>query len=548
MRNKYPFIAIKKKHVEFQPARNEEHSVAETDDDLLFADDDEAPITTSSAKPWKVMIADDEPEVHTITRLALTGFAFEGRPLEFLSAYSGQETLGLMEAHPDTALILLDVVMESEDSGLNAARAIRKAQGNRMTRIILRTGQPGQAPERQVILDYDINDYKTKTELTAQKLFTTVVASLRSYSDLEIIERNKIGLEQIIHASAFIFKLQSLERFVRGVLTQLISLLRLGRDSVYCSNAISSCATDERLVIIAGTGVYDNCARQPIARVLPPAVLDDVERAIHERQNVFVDDRIVLFFQGAAEHFSHTPRGWRGSVVYLEGANELGDFERNLLNIFCANVSVALDNISLTEELKNTQKEVVERIGAVAETRSEETGNHVKRVAEYAYLLAKAIGIDEDEAQAVREAAPLHDIGKVGIPDSILNKSGKLTEEEFNIIKRHAQIGADILSGSASNLLNLSALIAAQHHERYDGKGYPLGLKGEEIHLYGRIVAIADVFDALCSSRIYKPEWDIDRTFAYMEAGRGTQFDPRLIDVFLEHKDAILSIRESFKD
>jgi putative nucleotidyltransferase with HDIG domain len=522
--------------------------VAETNDDLLFADDNETQIPTPFAKPWKVMIADDEPEVHTITRLALTGFTFEGRPLAFISAYSGEETLRLMEANPETALLLLDVVMESEDSGLNAARAIRKAQGNRMTRIILRTGQPGQAPERQVILDYDINDYKTKTELTAQKLFTTVVSSLRAYSDLEIIERNKIGLEQIIHASAFIFKIQSLERFVRGVLTQLISLLRLGSNSIYCSNAISSCATDERLVIIAGTGIYDNCANQSIADVLPPAVLNDVERAIREQQNVFVDDRIVLFFQSVAERFSHVPRNWRGSVVYLEGANDLGDFERNLLNIFCANVSVALDNINLTEELKNTQKEVVERIGAVAETRSEETGNHVKRVAEYAYLLAKAIGIDEEEAQAVREAAPLHDIGKVGIPDSILNKSGKLTEEEFNIIKRHAQIGADILSGSTSNLLSISALIAAQHHERYDGKGYPLGLKGEDIHLYGRIVAIADVFDALCSPRIYKPGWDIDRTFAYMEAGRGTQFDPHLIDVFLEHKEEILAIRESFKD
>ncbi|MDR1162850.1 MAG: response regulator, partial [Candidatus Accumulibacter sp.] len=159
------------------------------DEELLFADEDESAAQATKLKEdhsrlWKLMIVDDEPEVHTITRLALSGFAFEGRGLEFLSAYSGAEAKTLMAAHPDTAMVFLDVVMESEDAGLDVVRHIRDTLGNTMTRIILRTGQPGQAPERQVILEYDINDYKTKTELTAQKLFTSVVAGLRAYADL----------------------------------------------------------------------------------------------------------------------------------------------------------------------------------------------------------------------------------------------------------------------------------------------------------------------------------------------------------------------------
>ena len=172
------------------------------DSDLLtFADEDEqAPVPTGE-NAWKVLIADDEQSVHDVTHLTLNKFEFEGHGLQFLSAYSGSEAKALIEQHPDTALILLDVVIESDDAGLEVARYIRRDLGNHQIRIVLRTGQPGQAPERHVILNYDINDYKEKTELTTKKLFTTVISALRSYRDLKVIERNREGLERIIDAS-----------------------------------------------------------------------------------------------------------------------------------------------------------------------------------------------------------------------------------------------------------------------------------------------------------------------------------------------------------
>ena len=390
-----------------------------------------------------------------------------------------------------------------------------------------------------MIIEYDINDYKTKTELTAQKLFTSLVAGLRTYADLEIIEQNRLGLEQIISATRSIFKIQSMERFVLGVLTQLVSLLRLGENAFYCGSGCFFTGDAKYLRIVSGTGIYDGHAGQAIEKVLPPDILASVYRAIASGESVFNDKFAILHIQS---------KGERNDAIYLEGVSNLSVFDKELLHIFCSNVAVAFDNINLACELERTQKEVVERIGAVAETRSVETGNHVRRVAEYCYLLARTHGLAEAEAQMLKEAAPMHDIGKVGIPDSILNKPGKLSAEEFEIMKRHAEIGQKLLSGSQSRLLDLSAVIAFEHHEHFDGKGYPRGLKGDEISLGGRITAIADVFDALSSTRCYKPAWEIPKVFEYMSEQRGKQFDPELIDFFLAYKNEILHIRESFKD
>ncbi|MEA3354745.1 MAG: DUF3369 domain-containing protein [Campylobacterota bacterium] len=175
----------------------------------------------------KVLIVDDEEEVHNITKSVLRNFVFENKKIELHSAYSGSEAIEFLRKHPDTALVLLDVVMETDDAGLVVAKRIREELRNKNIRIVLRTGQPGSAPEKDVIDNYDINDYKEKTELTSTKLYTTIVSSLRSYRDLSIIERNKKGLQKIITASKSIFQVQSLILFTEGVLEQLVSILNL---------------------------------------------------------------------------------------------------------------------------------------------------------------------------------------------------------------------------------------------------------------------------------------------------------------------------------
>jgi len=203
---------------------------------------------------------------------------------------------------------------------------------------------------------------------------------------------------------------------------------------------------------------------------------------------------------------------------------------------------------TLNDEIVDTQKEVIFTMGAIGETRSKETGNHVRRVAEYSKVLALKYGMKEEDAELLKQASPMHDIGKVGIPDNILNKPGKLTIEEFDKMKEHANIGYEMLKSSSKSIIKTAAIVAIQHHERYDGKGYPNNIKGEDIHIYGRITAVADVFDALGSNRCYKKAWDDAKIFALLKDERGKQFDPKIIDIFFENIDALLDIRDKYQD
>jgi len=204
--------------------------------------------------------------------------------------------------------------------------------------------------------------------------------------------------------------------------------------------------------------------------------------------------------------------------------------------------------MQLSIEIEDTQKEVLIRMGELAETRSKETGNHVRRVAEYSKILAQEIGLNESMVEILYMVAPMHDIGKVAIPDAILNKPGKLTPDEFEVMKRHATIGYDMMRASSRELLHAASIVAHQHHEKWDGSGYPAGLKGEEIHIFGRITALADVFDALGSERVYKPAWEIERILSFFEQQSGRHFDPKLVQIFLEKKESFLEIRDRFRD
>lgn len=204
--------------------------------------------------------------------------------------------------------------------------------------------------------------------------------------------------------------------------------------------------------------------------------------------------------------------------------------------------------VEAEQEIINTQKDVVYTMGAIGETRSKETGNHVKRVAIYSEILALKYGLSKEEAELLKLASPMHDIGKVGIKDEILNKPGKLTDDEFKVMKTHSTLGYNMLKNSDKPILKAAAIVAHQHHEKWDGSGYPKKLKGEDIHIYGRITAIADVFDALGSDRVYKEAWPLEKIFDLFKEQRGIHFDPKLVDLFFEHFDEINEVRLKYQD
>ncbi len=208
----------------------------------------------------------------------------------------------------------------------------------------------------------------------------------------------------------------------------------------------------------------------------------------------------------------------------------------------------ALDAAMLQEEIKATQREIIFTLAETGEMRSKETGYHVKRVAEFSYLFAARYGMSEEEAELIKLSAPMHDIGKIAIPDAILLKPGKLTPEEWQIMQSHASLGYEMLKHSERRLLKSAAVIANEHHEKWNGEGYPNGKKGEDIHIYGRITAMADVFDALGNARVYKPAWELDRIVKLFKEEKGHQFEPKLVKVFLDNLDDFVKIKETYKD
>jgi response regulator RpfG family c-di-GMP phosphodiesterase len=489
-----------------------------------------------SKRAWHVLIVDDEEDVHRITRLALSGLEFMKKPIECLSAYSAAEAIRVLESTPDLAIILLDVVMEGPQSGLELARHIRTCMGNKLVRIILRTGQPGQAPESRVIIDYDINDYKAKTELTEQKLFTAVIAALRTYGDLMALDKTRKGLEKIIEGEANVFEIQSLKKLTSGILAQLVSLLSLDYDAVYARiSGVAATDSGGEFVVLSATGKFESAIEKGVSEALPPEVRDAILRAAAERSSIYLGSSYIGYFRST--HGSQ-------NVVYIEGWDELGETERRLIEIFCSSASVAFDNVYLNMELEDTQKEIIFTLGELVDMRSTETGGHVRRVGEYSRLLAEKVGVPDEEAQVIGIASAMHDVGKLSIPDAILKKTGKLSSNEFTAMKAHAAMGANLLQHSERAILRMAAVIAAQHHERYDGSGYPLGLSGRQVNLPARITAIADVFDAISHDRIYRKAMTKEEVVEYFRKEVQGKFDPNLIEVFLANIDEFYALKD----
>jgi diguanylate cyclase (GGDEF)-like protein len=317
------------------------------EDDLVFVDETATPDGAAERSPipaaWRVLIIDDDADVHTATTFALSNLEMLHRPLSFLHAYSAAEARQLLKQESDIAVILLDVVMEHEDAGLKLVRHIREERGMTEVRIILRTGQPGYAPEMDAIRDYDINDYKTKSELTRIKLFTTVTAAIRSYEQIRAINASRRGLDLIVQASTELMGLQGLQDFADGVITQIAGLLHIKPDGLLCVQD----DTDDKnhdLFIVATAGQYTPLLNKQLAGINDARVIHMVRRAINEQRNIYDPTFAVLYFTGNAD---------RKFAAYLNTGAPLDEVNQGLLEVFCSNISVGLDNVVLVTRLHN---------------------------------------------------------------------------------------------------------------------------------------------------------------------------------------------------
>ncbi|GAB0055817.1 3'3'-cGAMP-specific phosphodiesterase 2 [Candidatus Magnetaquicoccaceae bacterium FCR-1] len=457
--------------------------------------------------PWLVLVVDDDADVIAVTRLNLRQFQFAGRRLSLVAASSAQEARTLLEDTPGGfALALIDVVMESDDAGLLLVRHIRETLGDRKIRLIIRTGQPGLAPERYVIDHFDIDDYKEKSELSAQKLYTTVRSALKSYRDLTTIDMARQGLEAILGAAPrmYLHPLDSFEEFYSGVFTQILGLCHLGAHSeVRIANGFLALFNKDDITIKAAVG--------DVRLDSSPATL---------REN-FTPTETVIPLRIRDETIG---------MLYLEHGQPLDPLALHLLRIFTGQVCVALQSLRMQMELRQAHRSAIQMLSEAAEAKDANTGEHIQRIVALTRRLSLALGLSPDLAEQYAQASQLHDIGKIGIPDQILNKPGPLDRDEFSRIATHSAIGGTIIKDGKN--FGIAREIALYHHEKWDGSGYPEGLRGEAIPLSARIVSVVDVFDALTHCRPYKGPWSVAEAVAEIRRLSGASFDPRVVEAF----------------
>ncbi|WP_416307694.1 EAL domain-containing protein [Neptunicella sp. SCSIO 80796] len=314
-------------------------------DELVFFDEDDTPAeNTKDREVWNLLVVDDDEEIHSVTRLALSDLEVNGRVLKFYHAYSGKEALEVMEKLGNKiAIILLDVVMETDDAGLVTARKMREELKLDEPRIILRTGQPGYAPEEKIIKEYDINDYKTKTELTRSKLVTTIIASIRSYQQILSIKQNREGLRKIIHSASNLLEEHSVKGYCEGVVTQISSLMGLDADGIVCARAGSMLDKDDNGVYVLGAaGEFATYINQKLENMHDTRIVHQVIQCLLRKEHIFDKDFTVLYMCSAGHE----------AAVFVRIGKDIDETHKQLLEVFLSSVSVGYENVNLFHELR----------------------------------------------------------------------------------------------------------------------------------------------------------------------------------------------------
>jgi len=480
-------------------------------------------------QPWQILIVDDEKGLHDVTKLICRRMVFKHRPVEFISAYSAVEALEILRETENVAVCLIDVVMENDHAGLDLVRDIReKLPQHQSMRLILRTGNPGMAPQREVIQHYDIDDYREKTELTADRLFTSVYTAIRAFSTLKTLSKTVTGLEHIINTkNEFFDELNALD-LIQSFLLQIKQIVHQMNAGFDLPDGFILARNENSIELIQAWGDYQPHKGQALASIPALEPITFILNNIANNTFQLSDQGIVLSLSTQSEV---------SYVLWIRSDSDLGAHTLHILNLFIQKLLLNIENNKLQKDLLEAHQTALNKLCEAVEMRSKETGQHIFRMAKYSKLLAKLSGLSAREVNLIEATAPLHDIGKIATPDAILNKPGKLNEAEMTEMRRHAQHGYDMLADSSSELLKLGALIALTHHERWDGTGYPNRMSAESIPLAGRIVSLADVFDALMSQRVYKEPLTFEDTLKIIEDGAGKHFDPELVVLFKQHAD-----------
>jgi len=491
-------------------------------------------MTTNINSPWRILIVDDEPGLHDVTRLICRRMKFKEKPVELISAHSAAEAMEILSKNNDIAVALVDVIMENDHAGLDLVRDIRLYYPQHQSmRIVLRTGNPGMAPQREVIQHYDIDDYREKTELTADRLFTSVFTAIRSYETLESLNKTVIGLEHILSYKEEQAEHSSPLELLQSLLEQITQFIYKMDSGFVHKDGFIAQRDQQGCSFARAWGRYAHLVSKPFTGIESDEELNTT--ICHITGNTFqVSDKGIALSLSSQSDIDY--------ILWIKTETLLGANTLHILNVFIHRLLLNIENSKLHRDLLEAHQAALNKLCEAIEMRSKETGQHIYRMAKYSKLLAQLYGLPPREVSLIEAAAPLHDIGKIATPDAILGKPGKLDDDEMKEMRLHVQNGYDMLKNSNSEMLKLGALVALTHHERWDGTGYPNSTAGENIPLAGRIVSLADVFDALMSRRVYKAAFSFEHTMAIITENAGKHFDPKLVDLLLRHGEQFQQI------
>jgi HD-GYP domain-containing protein (c-di-GMP phosphodiesterase class II) len=477
-------------------------------------------------KIWKIVIATNTKSIYFPMQSFLENLFFEDRKIRTFDLSKDEQIRNFLQENLDTALLIMEIWPDNLEKKLNLLDYIRHDLFNDRIRIILFSQYYSYISRRKSFFKHGANMYFELMEVSGKNLGYLALSEIKDYKKAMILHKNDIALNRMMDFFAKSSSITSVNEFFKksfDIMDNLFKTINAGADiAIYLDNSmfISSDVFRE----------YSSKSGKEFLKAFLESNIDTKSRIIWHENNVLCslecDMKSFIFIR------------FNCNKAYIRLKKTFSVFFREMITVF--------ESLKLKTENTKMLNEIIFTLAELIESRSEETGEHVQRVRKYTRILCDALNIDREKTNFYEIGSMLHDVGKIGIPDNILNKPGRLTPEEFEIMKRHTIIGFEILNKARDKIFKLSSHIALTHHENWDGSGYPNGLKGEEIPIEGRIVSLADYYDALSSDRVYRKAWEEKRILDSIKELKGIKFDPKIVDAFFNNYDKIIRVRMEF--
>jgi HD-GYP domain-containing protein (c-di-GMP phosphodiesterase class II) len=473
-----------------------------------------------------LLLLHDNKKVYDMAKSAVSKLSNKGKEFKLLTAFSAQEAKTILEKNNnDICAIIIGIGSSEANLRLKLVDYIREDLKNSTTSITLHCSSEKMKKELK-IEERDIMAYVETAELTEEKLYYIIISAERYYKNASSLKHDNNMLRTVVSIMGDSNKCKGTEEVI------LINFKEMTQLFEKKLNIPVSLVVFIENKFFKSTPDFEKFKKYSAEKFIE-TLLPDHSIELNKNYFSWLNNRSFIATFGHRTY----------PLTYVEFGKPISKNIKNLIYLYFKELLTKVENVTLRRELDNSLVHIIFTLGEVIESRSEETGEHVERVSDYTEIICKGLGMGKEDSYEYKITSVLHDIGKIGVPDNILNKPGKLTTEEFETMKEHSSIGHDILSKSNDKLLKLASEIALYHHENWDGSGYPNGAKGTEIPIYGRIVTLADYYDALSSDRIYRKAWEEKRILDSIKELRGKKFDPKVVDTFFNNYDKIIRIR-----